>query len=335
MSTEVKQERQGRVWIVSHGPDCLDGVTSAVVVTRYLSGRKPLVRFASNRDVQEVLGAVPPPVPGDAQELWITDLSWSDQATEKHLRMLAGSGTSIYWIDHHQSAIERWERGEVAVPLAGRILSSRFAASRLAYEYLSSRLPAGQARESFRQLERLVMLADDNDRWVHAHAGSRELALTVATMDGAEAYEELLGIDAEVSYTKKMEEAWRKVSKLLAESRELAGNTREEELLGGIRLVTASCSGYPSEIADDWGRKMPCTVFALYDARSDGVSFRRSPDCKVDLARLAEQLGGGGHAAAAGCEMAGLTASNASELLQQRVAPVLAALIAEGRGCPP
>ena len=33
------------------------------------------------------------------------------------------------------------------------------------------------------------------------------------------------------------------------------------------------------------------------------MSLRRSPDCQVDLSKVAEALGGGGHAAAAGCEM--------------------------------
>ena len=44
-------------------------------------------------------------------------------------------------------------------------------------------------------------------------------------------------------------------------------------------------------------------MFALYDAKSLAVSLRRSPDCTVDLSRLAAALGGGGHAAAAGCEL--------------------------------
>ena len=43
--------------------------------------------------------------------------------------------------------------------------------------------------------------------------------------------------------------------------------------------------------------------WALDDAKSLAVSLRRSPDCTVDLSHLAGALGGGGHAAAAGCEV--------------------------------
>ena len=63
------------------------------------------------------------------------------------------------------------------------------------------------------------------------------------------------------------------------------------------------CDGHPSEIADAWGKRPRNTVFALYDAKSLAVSFRRSPDCSVDLSHVAAALGGGGHAAAAGCEL--------------------------------
>jgi nanoRNase/pAp phosphatase (c-di-AMP/oligoRNAs hydrolase) len=70
-----------------------------------------------------------------------------------------------------------------------------------------------------------------------------------------------------------------------------------------VTLVAALCDGHPSEIADAWGKRTPNAVFALYDAKSLAVSLRRSPDCTVDLSHVAAALGGGGHAAAAGCEV--------------------------------
>jgi nanoRNase/pAp phosphatase (c-di-AMP/oligoRNAs hydrolase) len=83
------------------------------------------------------------------------------------------------------------------------------------------------------------------------------------------------------------------------------------------------CDGHPSEIADAWGKTTPNAVFALYDAESLSVSFRRSPDCAVDLSRLAAGLGGGGHAAASGCELPGLRRGLA-EALADQVARALA-----------
>ena len=55
-------------------------------------------------------------------------------------------------------------------------------------------------------------------------------------------------------------------------------------------------------------------MVALYDTKSEGVSFRRSPTCPVDLSRVAETFGGGGHAAAAGCKIPGVGARDADAL---------------------
>jgi len=81
-----------------------------------------------------------------------------------------------------------------------------------------------------------------------------------------------------------------------------------------VTVVAAWCAGYPSEIGDRWGKQMRNAVFALYDTKSDGVSFRRSPDCQVDLSKVAETFGGGGHAAAAGCTIPGIGNRDAAAL---------------------
>jgi len=314
------------VHIVSHGPHCLDGVTAAVVVARFHTGTEVQPHFANNPEVDQVLLAVPPPPPGRTQDLWITDISWAGTETERHLRGLAAAGTRIFWIDHHRTAIARVQRGAIDVPFTEMVVEDTYAASRLVYEHLRARLERGRAGRpdetrlergqtggdaaardraspGFLALERLVMLADDNDRWIHALAGSRELALTVAAMREIEAFRELLTIDAAVTYTPLMREAQARVAVELAESHALAERTRSERRVGDVTIVAAWCAGYPSEIGDAWGRQTPNAVLAFYDTKSDGVSFRRSPASAIDLSKVAECLGGGGHAAAAGCQI--------------------------------
>jgi uncharacterized protein len=285
-----------QVHVVSHGPHCLDGVAAAIAVSRFYRGKAEVVpHFAGNSEIDGVLRGLD--VPPDA-ELWITDISWREPETDAHLRALAAKGVRIYWIDHHRTALERFAAGRVNVPFTGRLLSEEFAASRLTYEYLRARPDAATAE--FASLAPFVAMADDNDRWLHRVPGSRELAWTVRTL-GADAYGELIDVDERVAYTPRMQEARARVEAEIERTFAVATATRVERRLGDVTLVVAVCDGHPSEIADAWGKETRNAVFALYDAKSLAVSLRRSPDCRVDLSHVASALGGGGHAAAAGC----------------------------------
>ena len=305
---------QPHALVVSHGPHCLDGMTAAVAVARYQAGRAEVTtRFASNSEIDAVLRALAPD-PGRDTELWITDISWREPETDAHLQKLAAAGVHIYWIDHHRTALERYRAGQVHVPFADFVLSEEYAAARLTYEYLGRRLAAeGRADPRFVALAPLVAMADDNDRWLHRVPGSRELAWVVHAL-GEDAYPDLLAIDEGITYTPRMTAARARVAAEIARSLAIAKASRVERQVSGIRLVTAVCDGYPSEVADAWGRETRSAVFALWDARSLAVSLRRSPDCQVDLSRVAGALGGGGHAAAAGCEVPELRRALAEQL---------------------
>jgi len=300
------------VHVVSHGPHCLDGVTAAAAVARYQDGRAPLdVRFASNSEVDAVLRALEP-VPGS--ELWITDISWREPATDAHLARLAAAGLPIFWIDHHRTALERFGAGLVRVAFADRVLSEEFSAARLAWNFLMQRIVSeGRNAPALAAFENVVLMADDNDRWLHKIPGSRELAWVVSAL-GPDAYDDFMQLDAQVTYTPRMAAARARVEAEIARSLAVAEASRTERRVGDVTLVSAVCSGHPSEVADAWGKKTRNSVFALYDAKSLAVSLRRSPDCTVDLSRLAGTLGGGGHAAAAGCEVPDLRRVLAEDL---------------------
>jgi oligoribonuclease NrnB/cAMP/cGMP phosphodiesterase (DHH superfamily) len=292
-----------QVLVVSHGPHCLDGVTAAAAVARFFDGEADVdARFASNSEIDRTLRALEPAHPRDT-ELWVTDISWREPETDAHLRALAAAGVRIHWVDHHRTALERVRKGLVDVPFTESVLSEEFAASRLVYEHLAERLAVlGRPHPRFTSFRPVVAMADDNDRWLHEVPGSRELGWVVRAL-GPDAYPEFLTLDERVVYTPRMVEARDRVGAEIARSFEVARASRVERRVGDVTLVAAVCDGHPSEIADDWGKKTRRTVFALYDAKSLAVSFRRSPDCSVDLSTLAQSLGGGGHAAASGCEL--------------------------------
>ena len=293
------------VHIVSHGPHCLDGVAAAAAIARYYREADVRPRFSGNSRINEILQGLPLEEPLEGQELWITDISWTAPETDARLRDLARRGLRIYWIDHHRTAIDRDATGRIDVPFAHKIVDDRVAASRLVFEYLNERLAAeGRSNPELARFHKVVEMADDNDRWIHAVDGSWDLALTVRSMNGEAAYEDLVAIDEDVTYTPRMTAAFEKVAGEMKASFEMAEATRTvRDLDSGVRVVGAVCDGYPSEIADRWGREIPNAVFALFDLKSGAVSYRRSPDCHVDLSKVAETFGGGGHPAAAGCEI--------------------------------
>jgi oligoribonuclease NrnB/cAMP/cGMP phosphodiesterase (DHH superfamily) len=298
------KKKRRYVHVVSHGPHCLDGVTAAVVVSRYRRGATVLPRFSSNAEIDQTLRELSCEASDGEHEVWITDISWTDPAVDRHLQSLLDRGVRVYWIDHHRSALRRAARGEVKVDLTARVLSEAFAASRLVYDFVCDRARSeGGASPVLTKLQRLVAMADDNDRWVHAIQGSRDLALVVGAMQGTEAYDDLMRIDASVTFTPRMQAALERARSEIKHSLTLAEGSRVERQIDAakVRLVVAVCDGYPSEVAAHWGTlASEETVFALYDMRSQSVSLRRSPDCRLDLSRIAQHLGGGGHAAAAG-----------------------------------
>lgn len=311
--------------VVSHGPHCLDGVAAAAAVARFHEGADVRTVFASNQEVDRVLREIDA---REGEDLWVTDISWTDPTTEAHLRDLAGRGVRLHWFDHHKTAIERLKNGAYALPFSTRVVRDDFAASRLVYEWLRDRAEervregGAPAPPRFAEFAPIVAMADDNDRWVHAVPGARELGLVLRAMPAAESYRSFLELGADCGDTAAMASARARVKEELDRNRRLAEATREEREVAGVRLVSALCDGYAGEIADEWGRGSPRTVFALFDVRSRALSFRRSPDHDFDLSALAERLGGGGHPAAAGATVPGLPA-RLGEAIGDAVAAVL------------
>jgi len=294
-----------RVTVVSHGPNCLDGLTCAVVAARHFAGREFQPTFASNRQIDEALRRYSPAHP-EREELWITDISWRDDETTDHLNALVDRGLELHWVDHHKSALEAREKGKLQARFTDYVLDMKYAASRLLYEQLCARDAAdGRSDPDLLALRNLVLTADDNDRWILAIEGSRELALTVRAMEQQEAYRALLAMNSDLAYGPELRRAHDRVQRELASTFRLAESTCavQEVPSRDLRVVACECDGYSGEIADRWRGRWNNAVFALYDRRGGGISFRRTPDCTVDLSRLASSFNGGGHEAAAGCEM--------------------------------
>jgi uncharacterized protein len=312
------------VQIVSHGPSCLDGVMAAAAVARFHEGGRVIANLASNSESDRVIQGLRSRDRSGTDEIWITDLSWTQPETAEHLKRMTEGGARVYWIDHHRTAVSRADAPEFKVPFAGKVLTERYSAARLAFEFLKGReneLPADR-RAAFESFRRFAEIADDHDRWVHKIPESSDWALAVQTLGGMTSYREIVRL-REPQMSRRLRDALHSAQEGLHRSVELANATLvERPLRNGVTIRTACCFGYSSEVAAHLYADTSKTVVALFDLRSQGVSLRRSPDCDIDLSKLAEEFGGGGHEAASGFsipELRRIPAERLSDVLAQRL----------------
>ncbi len=305
--------------VISHGPSCLDGVMAAAAVHRFYHGFRVRTTLAANGESDRVIQELKPRAGGRCDELWITDLSWTSRETAEHLNALARDGTRVFWIDHHRTAVSRSNAPEFKVVFAGRVLSEEYSAAKLTFNFLRQQTPPTGGEDpssNYESFRPFVELADDHDRWIHHIPGSADWALAVQTLGGIESYREIIRLHEPIM-SRKLKAALESGRSAMGKSLEVANATLVERPLGnGLRVRSACCIGYSSEVASKLYEGQNRTIIALFDLRSLGVSLRRSADCAVDLSELAQHFGGGGHPAAAGFAVDELKRAPAERLAQ-------------------
>jgi oligoribonuclease NrnB/cAMP/cGMP phosphodiesterase (DHH superfamily) len=298
---------------------------AAATIARFFEGSRVIANLPGNNESDRAIQSLKLRDKSGGDEIWITDLSWTQPQTGEHLSKLIADGAQVYWIDHHRTAVSRADAPEFKVPFSGKVLSEEYSAARLTFEFLKRReeeLPSPEKRRAFESFRRFTEIADDHDRWIHKIAESPDWALAVQTLGGVRSYREIIKL-REPKMSHRLREALRSGQEGMRRSIELADTTLvENPLANGVTLRTACCFGYSSEVAAHLYANTTRTVVALFDLRSQGVSLRRSADCDIDLSKLAEGFGGGGHVAASGFmipELRRVPAERLSEILARRL----------------
>ena len=159
--------------------------------------------FSGNEHINDVLRTIGP---GGRRRQRAVDhrYLWTAKETDAHLVDLADRGVKIFWFDHHRTALKRYTAGDINVPFTAHVVSEEFSAARIVYQYLEEQLAPNASTSS--RLSSAVAMADDNDRWIHAIPGSRELAWTIRTMGARTKLGRMCtaDIDANVTYTPSM-----------------------------------------------------------------------------------------------------------------------------------
>src|SRR5260370_1433954 len=160
--------------------------------------------------------------------------------------------------------------------------------------------------------------------WIHQVPESPDWALAVQTLGGMESYREIARLSEPVM-SRRLRAALEEGRLAMDRSLALANATMVERSLGnGLRVRTACCLGYSSEVASKLYEGQSQTGIALFDLRSLGVSLSRSAECKGRLLQLARHFGGAGHPAAAGFmveDAKRAPAERLAHLLRARLSP--------------
>jgi oligoribonuclease NrnB/cAMP/cGMP phosphodiesterase (DHH superfamily) len=172
------------IQVISHGPSCLDGVMAAAAIRRFYVDDRVQVTLAANGETDRVISSVRTRNGGGAEELWITDLSWTHTETAGHLASVIKSGARAYWIDHHRTAVGRADAPEFDVPFTERVLSEEYSAALLTYNFLTAKAERDGDHErlaGYRSFAPFAAIADDHDRWIHRIPESADWALAVVS----------------------------------------------------------------------------------------------------------------------------------------------------------
>lgn len=273
--------------VVYHG-NCADGFTAAWLANLYFSQAagnttKPSEWFCDPHP--GVYGEAPPDVTG--REVYILDFSYG----RAQMLALGAAAKNITIIDHHQTSIEALDgiveefREKGLCPLVA-YLSAKRSGAYLASKFFWPGVPPMQ----------MVELVDDRDRWQFQYPLTKPFhASLFSRFYTLDAWNEL---SASVSHAADEGRAIeRKMSK---DVQELLDVCVEFTDIGGHRVPTANL---PYVYASEAGHEMlkrhldaPFAATWYTDKKGQRVfSLRSRQNEDVDVAKIAQKFGGGGH----------------------------------------
>jgi len=259
--------------VIYHG-NCADGFTAAWVF------------WHKFRDALDYHGAAYSRAPPDVcnRVVYIVDFSYKRPIMEELLR----EAISVVILDHHQSAIE--DLSSLEADNFSKIFDINRSGAAIAWDFV------------FPNEQRPILLnhVQDRDLWKFNLEGTRDFAAALFSYEyDFPLWEKLMGMDPveRLGLRAAGQAIERKHFKDIAE---LVAVCKRQIVIDGIMVP---CCNLPYTMASDAGMLMAehAPFAACYwDTQKNRVfSLRSAPD-GMDVARIAEKYGGGGHKHAAG-----------------------------------
>jgi oligoribonuclease NrnB/cAMP/cGMP phosphodiesterase (DHH superfamily) len=224
----------------------------------------------------------------------VTMLDFCFQPMSEFIRLLAVA-SSVTWIDHHKSAIESWQQTETPEDSCSLVtsLDTTQAACELAWSfYFEAPMPAG------------VFLLGDYDCWRHSNDNTMpyQMGMRLYDMDPMS-----LGAMARWDRVFGEDKVWYET--VLAEGHTILKYQRQQNAMAADRLwfpvqfagkrwMAVNQGGINSKFWDSvWDDAYDGMLSFVWSGKHWTVSLYST---KFDCGQIAKNLGGGGHAGAAG-----------------------------------
>mgnify|MGYP000858770090 CR=1 FL=1 len=258
--------------------DCLDGLTAAWIVRQTY----PNVLFHSAK-----YGDLPPLILMDKEtKVIIVDFSYP----QKEMESIESIVDSVHLLDHHESAIRKLDKWKQAL-YTTTILDTTKSGAILTWEWFNEGKP----------IPAWIQAVGDRDIWEFEHPYTREICeyiyskpLTLEWLDEIHntSVEELI-IKGKILWKPKMDR-WLKRIKDDAYRTQICGYD--------VPIINVHYTEGVSEILNIMAEGEPFAVGYYYSKEHIVYSFRSKKDQpqSINVAELAEKLGGGGHKHAAG-----------------------------------
>ena len=284
--------------LVTH-KNCMDGTTCALLFLA-AGGKRENIHFTnpthseSDELVRDLIGD---------KDILLVDVSMSEKLA--NTIQTSVFDISIEVIDHHASAMPLKMYSFCHIDEKNESCGSK-----LFYDWLLSNTTENHGR--IRKYKGLVNLVDDIDRWVNQYPESRQLANLHKQIGSQLFFERFLkNPDTELNpkeiyllemYDKKQEIDIRNKKKGLR-----IVTLRLGKDIYKFGFVVCSSGEDPSVLGNDICEDMQLEVDVAVLISGDGISFRRNRNCNLDLSKFSSVFSGGGHKAAAGCQLSGIT----------------------------
>ncbi|WP_226043452.1 hypothetical protein [Natrinema sp. DC36] len=234
--------------------------------------------------------------------VYIVDLAANDRHIEAHLLPLEQAGVDVIWYDHHQwsdDARDAVERAGVTLVVDEDECAASLLARDLGQHYDGGGIPA----DFDPYLQELAEVTKDIDLWIRDDPRSERLNVFATIADVDEYIDTVLkhGVDWPDSVDDRIDER-------LERDRELeqaAIENRSSYGVGGYSVgITYIRGGRSSQIGNDLVEEMGHDIAVICKTHGGlGIYSHSDRETFARCHEIADQLGGGGHPTAAGCEI--------------------------------